>query len=117
MPRPHSSLAIALGAVIATASCTPRPSITSGPTPAATPVASALDPRTPLTSAQRRWVDSTLASLTLRQRVGQMVMIWMLGDYTNTQDSSFAQIVRWIEQDGIGGVSMSLGTPVEVAAK
>jgi beta-N-acetylhexosaminidase len=46
-----------------------------------------------------------------------MVMIWMLGDYTSTRDTAYAQIIRWVEQDGIGGVSMSLGTPIEVAAK
>jgi len=46
-----------------------------------------------------------------------MVMIWMLGDYTNTHDSSYAEIINWVERDGIGGVSMSLGTPIEVAAK
>ena len=46
-----------------------------------------------------------------------MVMMWVLGDYNNTQDSSFAEIRRWILDDGIGGVSMSLGSPIEVAAK
>src|SRR5439155_11172511 len=73
--------------------------------------------RVPLTATQRRWVDSTLASLSLRERVGQMVMVWVLGDYTSNGDSSFAEVRRWIEQDHIGGVSMSLGTPIEVAAK
>ena len=87
------------------------------PSAAPAPSASALDLRVPLAPAQRRWVDSTLATLTLRQRVGQMVMIWMLGDYTNTRDTAYAQIIRWVERDGIGGVSMSLGTPIEVAAK
>jgi Beta-glucosidase-related glycosidases len=46
-----------------------------------------------------------------------MVMIWMLGDYTNTRDTAYAQVIRWIEQDGVGGISMSLGTPIEVASK
>jgi beta-N-acetylhexosaminidase len=76
-----------------------------------------LSPNTPLTDAQRAWVDRTLASLSLRERVGQMVMVWVLGDYTNVHDSSYAEVIRWVEQDHIGGVSMSLGTPVEVAAK
>jgi beta-N-acetylhexosaminidase len=76
-----------------------------------------LDPRTPLTVAQRDWVDRTLASLTLRERVGQMVNVWVLGDYTNTRDSSFAEVLRWIRDDHVGGVSMSLGSPIEVAAK
>ncbi len=79
--------------------------------------ATPLDPRTPLPAAHRRWVDQALASLTLREKVGQMVMVWVLGDYTSTGDSTYAEVARWITQDGIGGVSMSLGTPVEVAAK
>jgi beta-N-acetylhexosaminidase len=71
----------------------------------------------PLTRAQRRWVDETLDNLTLRERVGQMVMIWTLGDYTNTRDTTYATVIRWVEQDKVGGVTMSLGTPIEVAAK
>ena len=62
-------------------------------------------------------MDSTLATLGLRERVGQMVMVWVLGDYTSYGDSSYAEVRRWIERDHIGGVSMSLGTPIEVAAK
>ena len=77
----------------------------------------AFDAFRPLTSAERRWIDSTLATLSLRDRVGQMVMVWVLGDYTSNGDSSFAEVRRWIQQDHIGGVSMSLGTPIEVAAK
>lgn len=84
---------------------------------AAAPSVGPLSPAVPLTERQRRWVDSTLASLSLRERVGQMVMVWMLGDYTNVHDSSYAEVIRWVERDGIGGVSMSLGTPIEVAAK
>jgi beta-N-acetylhexosaminidase len=79
--------------------------------------ASSLDPRTPLTAAQREWVDRTFASLSLRQKIGQMVEVWVLGDYTSTGDSTFAEARRWIEQDGVGAVTMSLGTPIEVAAK
>ena len=71
----------------------------------------------PLSASQQRWVDSTLSTLSLRERVGQMIMVWILGDYTSNGDSTFAEARRWIEQDRIGGVSMSLGTPIEVAAK
>ncbi|MBC8089196.1 MAG: endonuclease/exonuclease/phosphatase family protein, partial [Phycisphaerae bacterium] len=76
-----------------------------------------LDPRTPLTKKQRDWVERTLASLTLRERAGQMVNVWVLGDYSNTHDSSFAEVLRWIKNDNIGGVTMSLGSPIEVAEK
>ena len=76
-----------------------------------------LDPRTPLTAAQREWVEWTLASLSLRERAGQMVNVWVLGDYTNTRDPSFAEVLRWIREDHVGGVTMSLGSPIEVAEK
>ena len=101
--------AIAGSAVLAAcAPATPAPATTSpGPISAIAP----------LTSEQRRWVDRTLESLTLRERVAQMVTVWTLGDYTNTHDTTYAQLVRWVEQDKVGGVTMSLGTPIEVAAK
>ena len=74
-------------------------------------------PDAPLTRAQRRWVDSTLASLSPRERVGQMVHVWVLGDYTHVDHPSFREVREWIEQDGVGGVLMSLGSPIEVASK
>ena len=64
-----------------------------------------------------RWVDSTLATLSLRERVGQMVMFWVLGDFTSVDDSVFKEVVRWVEQEKVGGIAMSLGTPIEVADK
>lgn len=106
--RPHRSLLL-----LALAACSKAPIPTSTPTP----TAAQLDPRTPLTRTQQAWVDRTLAGLTLREKVGQMVMVWVLGDYTSSGDSTYAEVARWITRDGIGGVSMSLGTPVEVAAK
>jgi beta-N-acetylhexosaminidase len=89
----------------------------ASPSTSATPAVPMLAPGTALTRQQQRWIDSTFATLSLRQQVGQMVMMWVLGDYTNTDDPSFAEIRRWISDDGIGGVSMSLGSPIEVAAK
>lgn len=63
------------------------------------------------------WVEKSLHDLSLRQRVAQMVMFWVLGDYTSTDDSVFKEVVRWVEVEGVGGVTMSLGTPIEVADK
>ena len=110
MLRPLAACLAAL--VVACASPAPA---TLTPAPAAG--VSALAPGAALSPAQRAWVDRTLASLSLRERAGQMVMVWVLGDYTNADDSTFAEVRRWIVNDGIGGVSMSLGTPIEVAAK
>ncbi len=46
-----------------------------------------------------------------------MVVIWMQGDYTSSRDSSFTQLVHWVVDDKVGGATVSLGTPIEVAAK
>lgn len=94
---------------------------TSRATPAPTP--SSVPPQVVEQSAivarldTGHWVDSTLASLSTRQRVAQMVMFWMLGDYTSLDDSTFAEVVDWVEREGVGGISVSLGTPIEVASK
>ncbi len=71
----------------------------------------------PLTAADTRWIDSTIATLPLRDRVAQLVTVWVLGDYVNRDDPSFVQIRRWIGVEHVGGVIMSLGSPLEVAAK
>jgi len=71
----------------------------------------------PLPAAATRWIDSTVQAMPLQERVGQMVMIWVLGDYTSTTDSSFAWAVDRITLDHVGGIVMSLGSPIEVAAK
>jgi beta-N-acetylhexosaminidase len=62
-------------------------------------------------------VDRTLVALSLRDRVAQLVTVWVLGDYSNVADSNYARPRQWIEQDHVGGVIMSLGSPLEVAAK
>jgi beta-N-acetylhexosaminidase len=74
-------------------------------------------PDAPLTADQRRWVDETLASLTPRERVAQLVTVWVLGDYTNASDPTLEQVRQWVAEEGVGGVLMSLGSPIEVAAK
>ena len=111
MRRP---LLLAFAAALA-GSCrtaTPSTSVATDPAMAATSVVVPQGGR--LDTA--RWVDSTLASLPLRRRVAQMVMFWMLGDYTSVDDSTFAEVVNWVQREGVGGISMSLGTPIEVAA-
>ena len=90
------------------------PSARPGP-PAVPPRARGLD--APLTAAERRWVDSTLGALSLRDKVAQMTMVWVLGDYTNARDTSFLKVRQLIEREHIGGVTLSLGSPIEVAAK
>jgi beta-N-acetylhexosaminidase len=113
---PRSRLYALAAAGAALAACAPA-------VPAARGLGAPTAPRTarpleaPLSDRDRRWVDSTLASLSLRERVAQMTMVWVLGDYANAADPSFLKVREWIERDRVGGVVMSLGSPLEVAAK
>ena len=119
-----STVRYALAAALLAGACTAAPLPAPGPATMPAPVAQPmlppstnLAPGTPLTPAQQRWVDSTLATLSLRQQVGQMVWRWVLGDYASTGDSSLAGALGEIRELGIGGVTMSLGSPIETAAK
>ncbi len=67
--------------------------------------------------ADQRWVDSTYARLTPRERIGQLIMVWLLGDYSAADEPAFAAVTRLVTHDKVGGIVMSLGSPGEVAAK
>ena len=83
------------------------------PTTELAPVAPALIAQT----EDEAWVERTLTGLTLRQKVGQLIMPWVLGDFAPEGSPSHDRILEYIEEEGIGGVIMSVGSPTEVAAK
>ncbi len=72
---------------------------------------------TPLSAADQRWVEKTLASLTLREKIGQLIMPWVGGDYAAVGSPEFEQVRRWVQDDGVGGLVLSIGLPLSYAAK
>ena len=62
------------------------------------------------------WADSVLASLSLRERVGQMFMRWVPGVPPADTSRTGRAIREWIEVDRIGGVIISIGPPSTLAA-
>ena len=102
--------------LVAVAACA-RPGALPSSAAARTASRAPLDPTAPLTADQLAWVDATLARLSLRERVGQMIHVWVLGDYGNAEDSTMLEVRRWVTRDKVGGITMSLGSPIEVAAK
>ncbi len=76
-----------------------------------------------LLSAQRAsardsaWARKTFAGLTLRQKVAQMVWPSVFADYVSASDSAWGRLRTWIETDQVGGFTMSIGSPMEMAAK
>ena len=69
------------------------------------------------TARDSAWVRTTLRSLTLREKVGQMVWPSVFGDYVSSSDSAWMKLRNWIVTDRVGGFTMSIGSPTEIAAK
>jgi beta-N-acetylhexosaminidase len=64
-----------------------------------------------------RWADSVLATMSLRQKVAQMVWPFMLGDYAATDAPSWTQLERLVTQEQVGGFIVSVGSPLDIATK
>ena len=82
------------------------------PAPASPPPAVASTRPAPLT-----WAQSTLARMTLREKVGQLMMPFVLGNFAPEGSETHDRIVNVIEEEHVGGVIMSVGSPSEVAVK
>ena len=68
-------------------------------------------------SNRASWTDSVLRSMTLRQKVAQMVWPFMLGDYAATNAPSWTQLEHLVRQEQVGGFIVSVGSPLDIAAK
>ena len=68
-------------------------------------------------AADAKWADSVLATLSLRQKAAQMVWVWTLGDFTAVDAPSFTNIERQVRELELGGVIVSVGGPLDIAAK
>src|SRR2546427_3762466 len=61
--------------------------------------------------------DAVLARLTTRQKVAQLVVPWLGGNYMALDDSAFQIATRWIDTLEVGGIIISVGSPYDIAAK
>ena len=91
----------------------------STPAPAAAPPPST-DSGSVVATASRApadWVDSVLASLSLREKAAQMVWPTVYGDYVSGDSPQWETLRRLIQEERVGGFTVSVGSPVEIAVK
>jgi beta-N-acetylhexosaminidase len=62
-------------------------------------------------------VDGLLASLSVRDKIAQLVMPWIPGSYAAFDDDAFERMQVWIDSLHIGGMLVSVGSPFDVAVK
>jgi beta-N-acetylhexosaminidase len=63
------------------------------------------------------WTDSVLASLSLREKIAQMVWPSLYGDYSSHDSPQWELLRKLIQEDRVGGFTVSVGSPVEIAVK
>ena len=68
-------------------------------------------------SGTDQWVDCVLSHMTLREQAEQMVWPWLLGDYVAADAPEWKKLEADVRQEHVGGVIMSVGSPLEIAAK
>jgi beta-glucosidase-like glycosyl hydrolase/CubicO group peptidase (beta-lactamase class C family) len=62
-------------------------------------------------------VDSVLGTLSVREKVGQLLMPWLLGNYAAFASEEYDTLAVWVDSLGVGGLVISTGPPLEVATK
>ncbi|HWP03173.1 MAG TPA: glycoside hydrolase family 3 protein [Gemmatimonadaceae bacterium] len=63
------------------------------------------------------WVDSVLSSLSLRDKVAQLVWPWILGDYVPEGSTEWGRLLRLVREERVGGFIVSVGSPHDIAIK
>ena len=62
-------------------------------------------------------VDALISDLSVRDKVAQLVMPWIAGTYASADDPEFLRTLAWIDSLHVGGVLISVGSPLDIAAK
>lgn len=99
-------------AVLVVAGCTPP-----SPPPPVTTQPSATEVRGVVPPDPVRWTDSLLGAMSLREKAGQMVWPTILGDFAPADAAQWQRIRAWIVEGRVGGFTVSVGSPTEIAAK
>jgi beta-glucosidase-like glycosyl hydrolase/CubicO group peptidase (beta-lactamase class C family) len=75
-----------------------------------------LDPREPLTLEQESWVEQRLAAMTLEERVGQLLMVRVFGEYYAADSAVRADLENMVRDLSLGGVILFRSEVYEAAA-
>ena len=61
--------------------------------------------------------DSIIAAMPVRDRVAQLVWPFVLGDYVPEGSAEWGRIRRLVTEQHVGGFIVSVGSPIDIAAK
>ena len=84
--------------------------------PQTAPLVASLDPREALPPEAAAWVESTLASMTLEQRAGQVMMVRAFGEYYAADAAQRLRLTGMVQSLELGGVILFRSEAYEAAA-
>jgi len=58
-----------------------------------------------------------MRTMTLREKVAQLVWPSVFGDYVSGDSPQWRRLTQYVQQEKVGGFTISVGSPIEVAAK
>ena len=102
------SIRISLCTILLVVACAPRMSAPAAEPPLAPPGPA-------LRAVDDGWVDRTLASLSLRRKVAQLLMPRIRGGFLPTEADAYDRVRAWVVAEGVGGLIASVGPPLEAA--
>ena len=73
--------------------------------------------QTPLSASDRTRVTRLMKTLPLRERIAQLVMPWIPGTYAAFDDRSLEKVRGWVDTLQVGGIIVSVGSPLDIAAQ
>jgi len=94
---------VLLVSVLCAASCAPPAATVAPPAPKRAPAWLSADWATPGA------IDSVIATMTLEDKVSQMVMVRAFGHYVSTDSDIFERLARLVKERKVGGVIMAQG--------
>jgi len=68
-----------------------------------------------LTAAADKWVEKTLKKMPLKEKLGQLVMVYYYGGFLSAESEPYQELLRQVEENHIGGfVVQTRGTPLGI---
>jgi beta-N-acetylhexosaminidase len=62
-------------------------------------------------------VDDLIGALSVRDKIAQLVVPWIPGTYAAYDAEAFARMEMWVDSLHVGGLIVSVGSPLDIAAK
>jgi len=72
-------------------------------------------PKARLSSDDEQWVAQTLKSMTLEEKLGQLLVVYYYGAFLSIESDQYRELLRQVEQNRVGGfVVQTRGTPLGI---